>query len=491
MSKFAKFCFALGITFLACVVYFSIGKAGDVGWPDNWQYPVPGSPITAVFGANNSTYGGESFHPGVDIGTAANPTADVLAMGDGIVVLAENYGVKIQGFSICVFHGWDSQGQPVTTCYFHTRNPYVKTGDIVVKGQPISMAYGFQPPAGAYNKAFQWHIDVRYMVVEKDPVYNFSLFRDPLLLPVIVTRWDGGSGEISTVPVTFSGVPYTPLEGSSGPVDGQRNIDIWKYIAVSAVILVIVYLTGAWVMFFSVLAGLFYMIPFSTWNSIMPNPTVYTMPESTFVPTPTSTAPTLKVAGECPAGVNPLLCILPPAQVWGEEIVKWCNSNNGDALCPDRAIVIMSIESCGFPDACSYRDSEGNCTGAFGLFQLTKGTFPYSSEQLFDTEFNGINGIKYIENLTAKYSGNFLAAAANYNGGPYAGEWQIGERTRESYVLQYGESKAREVGKMVEYAGMYYETIDGSHPSFETFVKDGRCRNAAKVYNLWWPEAKK
>lgn len=192
---------------------------------------------------------------------------------------------------------------------------------------------------------------------------------------------------------------------------------------------------------------------------------------------------------DCNAAIAPLLCKLPVAAVWGDKIVEWSQQAGVD---PNAAVTIAAIESCGIVDACSRWEGGivgKKCTGAFGLFQLTQGTFPeLSYQQLFLPEYNGPKGIAYINNRLNAAGGNFLAAAAGYNGGPYALQWQLGSLTRSQYAAKFGEAKAQEVEKMVLYAGMYYEALSGgAHPNFDKFITAGRCSRQAKFFGIPWP----
>lgn len=177
---------ALGAMLLALVVS-TRGIAEDYNPPPEWGHPAPGRSVTAWFGADNSGVGAESSHSGIDFGTASSPKAKILATGDGLVQIVENGGLLFQGTTIVIFHGWDTEGNCVSTLYAHNRNPRVQTGQVVSVGETIATAYGFQPPNGS---PFQWHLHYSYLRACPGE-YRYGDFVNPEKLPTIATRWDG------------------------------------------------------------------------------------------------------------------------------------------------------------------------------------------------------------------------------------------------------------------------------------------------------------
>jgi hypothetical protein len=206
---------AMGILFLMVSIIPAVSAQGEVSWPAGWLYPIPGQPITAPYGANNSGVGGEKSHSGIDIGTGSNPGAPVQAMNDGIVTLVENYGVSLQGQTVCVFHGWDTNGDPVTTVYGHTKNPLVAVSQVVARGQVITYAHGFQPPNGV---RFQPHIHVMYEANQKC-AYNRNIMRDPMKLPQIAIWWDGRPNDGSPMPDAYQVTQIAPAPQASVTID--------------------------------------------------------------------------------------------------------------------------------------------------------------------------------------------------------------------------------------------------------------------------------
>ncbi|CEP67722.1 Duplicated hybrid motif [Moorella glycerini] len=95
--------------------------------PSHW--PVRG-PISSPFGYRDSPFGRrEEFHEGIDIAAAYG--AEVQAAGNGRVVFAG--WMPVYGRAIIIDHGYG-----LTSMYGHNSELLVKTGEQVVRGQPIA-----------------------------------------------------------------------------------------------------------------------------------------------------------------------------------------------------------------------------------------------------------------------------------------------------------------------------------------------------------------
>ncbi len=93
------------------------------------MYPTIG-PVTSNFGwRTHPILGTERFHAGIDFG--ADYGSLVYASAQGRVIYADWYGGY--GNAVIIDHG-----NGMTTLYGHCSELYVKDGDAVVKGQPIS-----------------------------------------------------------------------------------------------------------------------------------------------------------------------------------------------------------------------------------------------------------------------------------------------------------------------------------------------------------------
>ncbi len=184
----------LGLILLAtlCVLL----TAAKLYWPDGWKFPVPGQSITAEFCADNTGFGAEACHSGIDIGTASNRNADILSAGSGVVTKVQKNWAGFRNGNVCVFHGWDAKGNPITTHYGHVRGEQVRVGQTVEKGQIIAKAYGAPSKQG-----FQWHLHFGALK-NRNCVYSFGEngFFNPLNLPTISTRWDEGNSERAVQP---------------------------------------------------------------------------------------------------------------------------------------------------------------------------------------------------------------------------------------------------------------------------------------------------
>jgi murein DD-endopeptidase MepM/ murein hydrolase activator NlpD len=93
------------------------------------MYPTIG-PVTSNFGwRTHPILGTERFHSGIDFG--ADYGSLVYASAQGRVIYADWYGGY--GNAVIIDHG-----NGMTTLYGHCSELYVKDGDVVAKGQPIS-----------------------------------------------------------------------------------------------------------------------------------------------------------------------------------------------------------------------------------------------------------------------------------------------------------------------------------------------------------------
>ncbi len=93
------------------------------------MYPTIG-PVTSNFGwRTHPILGTERFHSGIDFG--ADYGSLIYASEQGRVIYADWYGGY--GNAVIIDHG-----NGMTTLYGHCSDLYVKDGDVVVKGQPIS-----------------------------------------------------------------------------------------------------------------------------------------------------------------------------------------------------------------------------------------------------------------------------------------------------------------------------------------------------------------
>lgn len=93
------------------------------------MYPTIG-PVTSNFGwRTHPILGTERFHSGIDFG--ADYGSLIYASESGRVIYADWYGGY--GNAVIIDHG-----NGITTLYAHCSELYVKDGDVVAKGQPIS-----------------------------------------------------------------------------------------------------------------------------------------------------------------------------------------------------------------------------------------------------------------------------------------------------------------------------------------------------------------
>jgi murein DD-endopeptidase MepM/ murein hydrolase activator NlpD len=113
-----------------------------------FAFPVPGAPITQLFGPNVDPFtGAAGFHPGIDFGAAIG--TPIHAAGDGAVVYA---GVESgYGNYTCINHGGG-----IATCYAHQSVILVKVGDQVKRGQVIGLV-----GSTGYSTGPHLHFEVR------------------------------------------------------------------------------------------------------------------------------------------------------------------------------------------------------------------------------------------------------------------------------------------------------------------------------------------
>uniref|UniRef100_UPI003CCBA37A M23 family metallopeptidase n=1 Tax=Edaphosphingomonas laterariae TaxID=861865 RepID=UPI003CCBA37A len=100
------------------------------GWQQRFQWPVSGR-ISGVFGSQR-IYAGEpgAFHSGVDV---ARPTGTpIVAPADGVVILAASAPFSLEGNLLMIDHGMG-----LNSAFLHLSRIDVKTGDRVVRGQPV------------------------------------------------------------------------------------------------------------------------------------------------------------------------------------------------------------------------------------------------------------------------------------------------------------------------------------------------------------------
>ena len=113
-----------------------------------FSLPIPGAPITQLFGPNHDPFtGAAGFHPGIDFGAALG--TPIHAAGDGVVVFA---GVESgYGNYTCINHG-----NGVATCYGHQSLILVKVGDQVKRGAVIGLV-----GSTGYSTGPHLHFEVR------------------------------------------------------------------------------------------------------------------------------------------------------------------------------------------------------------------------------------------------------------------------------------------------------------------------------------------
>ena len=125
-------------------------------WSSPFALPMA-SPITSAFGTARLFNGTlNSFHSGTDF--KAKPGTRVLAVNDGIVVLAEER--YYAGNSIIIDHG-----EGLYSCYYHLSRMDVKVGKKVVKGEELGLSGGTGRVTGPHL-----HFAVMLQGVQVDPM---------------------------------------------------------------------------------------------------------------------------------------------------------------------------------------------------------------------------------------------------------------------------------------------------------------------------------
>jgi membrane-bound lytic murein transglycosylase MltF len=93
--------------------------------------------------------------------------------------------------------------------------------------------------------------------------------------------------------------------------------------------------------------------------------------------------------------------------LWEDKLQELCEQYEVD---PDLARAVMRMESGGNPNALSH-------AGAIGLMQLMPGTAKGLGVDPKDPHRNLEGGIKYLAQLSDKYSGDYVKTLAAYNAG--------------------------------------------------------------------------
>lgn len=103
------------------------------GWRQTFIWPTTGR-ISTLFGSQRIYRNGEagSYHSGVDV---AKPTGSVVvAPADGVVTLATDRPFTLEGYLLLIDHG-----AGLNSALMHLSRIDVRTGDRVVRGQPIGL----------------------------------------------------------------------------------------------------------------------------------------------------------------------------------------------------------------------------------------------------------------------------------------------------------------------------------------------------------------
>lgn len=103
------------------------------GWRQTFMWPTTGR-ISTLFGSQRIYKNGEagSYHSGVDV---AKPTGSVVvAPADGVVTLATDRPFTLEGYLLLIDHG-----AGLNSAFMHLSRIDVRTGDRVVRGQPIAL----------------------------------------------------------------------------------------------------------------------------------------------------------------------------------------------------------------------------------------------------------------------------------------------------------------------------------------------------------------
>lgn len=114
-------------------------KADSDGWRQVFQWPAIGR-ISTLFGSQRIYAGGVAGapHSGLDIArTAGGPAIEgtpARAPADGVIVLATDHPFSLEGNLVMIDHGFG-----LVSALMHLQRIDVKTGDRVVRGQPIGL----------------------------------------------------------------------------------------------------------------------------------------------------------------------------------------------------------------------------------------------------------------------------------------------------------------------------------------------------------------
>ena len=114
-------------------------NADSDGWRQVFQWPATGR-ISTLFGSQRIYAGGVAGapHSGLDIArTAGGPAIEgtpARAPADGVVVLATDHPFSLEGNLVMIDHGFG-----LISALMHLQRIDVKTGDRVVRGEPIGL----------------------------------------------------------------------------------------------------------------------------------------------------------------------------------------------------------------------------------------------------------------------------------------------------------------------------------------------------------------
>lgn len=129
------FYFLVVLTVLIFVIKLALGSVAEaaLGNSGDWLFPLPGDKnsytVTSLFGNRvHPIFGQQSYHSGTDI--AGPQGTDLLAVGNGKVVLAEWYG----GYGNAVIL---DLGEDLFVLYGHMSNYNVTNGQTVKKGDVV------------------------------------------------------------------------------------------------------------------------------------------------------------------------------------------------------------------------------------------------------------------------------------------------------------------------------------------------------------------
>lgn len=183
------------------------------------QYPVPGYPVTDVFGVCRD--GCTRTHAGVDMN--APSWTPVLAAGEGVVSHA-GWLSSGAGFAVVLDHGngW-------ATKYFHliTGNLPVARGDVVSAGDEIGWV-----GASGNSATFHLHFEVEFYGREINPMRGITYIDDPGQ-PVTAVEADvdsqadtgsTGLGQVEREPGTDVLLPPEPTGSSDSTADALVDV---------------------------------------------------------------------------------------------------------------------------------------------------------------------------------------------------------------------------------------------------------------------------